>query len=308
MYGIDDGMDGMKMRALEVRDLSVRYGNVTVLEGISMDVEQGDLLGILGPNGAGKTTLFNSILMLQEHEGTVGIFGYTNSARRSMLPFIGYLPQRFSIDQNFPATVDDLISTGLVSLKYMQRSAHLLERNGYRWDYDPGMSNRERMDEALRMVGLEHARRKRLGMLSGGELQRALIAKILVSRPLMLILDEPFTALDQDAQARLLNILKVLNEEMGVTIIVAAHDLMLLMKLAKSIACIDRRLFFHGSKDECIATDLMKVYSEHAMHMHMREHADMNVNMRMSRRMDVDVDAGADRVGRYEGSKEGRKA
>jgi len=260
---------------LSIRDLSVRYGSTTILESINMDVEQGDMLGILGPNGAGKTTLFNSILMLQEHEGMVSIFGHSNGARRYVLPFIGYLPQRFSIDQNFPATVEDLISTGLISIRYMQKNAHLLERNGYRWDYNPRLSNRERIDEVLRMVGLEYARRKRIGMLSGGELQRALIAKILVSRPLMLILDEPFTALDQDAQIRLFNILKALNEEMGVTIILAAHDLMLLMKLAKHIACIDRRIFFHGSKDECIATDLMRLYSEHAMHMHMREHAEM---------------------------------
>lgn len=262
------------MAILEVRNLSVRYGSATILDGISMDVEQGDLLGILGPNGAGKTTLFNSILTLQGHEGTVSIFGYSGDARKSILPFIGYLPQRFHVDQNFPATVEDLISTGLISVRYMKKNMHLLERNGYRWDYDPGLSNRERIDEALRMVGLEHARRKRIGMLSGGELQRALIAKILVCRPLLLILDEPFTALDHDAQMKLFNILKVLSEEMNVTIIVAAHDLILLMKLARSIACIDRRLFFHGSKEECLATDLLKVYSEHAMHMHMMEHTD----------------------------------
>lgn len=264
------------MAILKVRDLSVRYGSTSVLENVSMDVEHGDVLGILGPNGAGKTTLFNSILMLQEHEGTVSIFGYPNHARRHILPFIGYLPQRFSIDHNFPATVEDLIYTGLISVRYMQKNAHLLERNGYRWSYDPRLSNRERIDEALRMVGLEYARGKRIGMLSGGELQRALIAKILVSRPLMLILDEPFTALDQDAQTKLLNILNTLNEEMGVTIILAAHDLMLLMKLAKHIACIDRRIFFHGSKAECMTSDLLRLYSEHAMHMHMREHKEIS--------------------------------
>ncbi|MEM2923647.1 MAG: metal ABC transporter ATP-binding protein [Candidatus Nitrosocaldus sp.] len=264
------------MVILKVRDLSVRYGSTTILDKVGIDVEYGDILGILGPNGAGKTTLFNSILMLQEHEGTVSIFGYSNHTKRYVLPFIGYLPQRFSVDHNFPATVEDLIYTGLISVRYMQKNVYLLERNGYRWDYNPSIGNRERIDEALRMVGLEHARRKRIGMLSGGELQRALIAKILVSKPLILILDEPFTALDQDAQIKLLNILKALNEEMGVTIILAAHDLMLLMRLAKHIACIDRRIFFHGSKDECIATDLMRLYSEHAMHMHMKEHMDID--------------------------------
>lgn len=263
------------MGILEVRDLSVRYGNSTVLDRITLDVRQGDILGILGPNGAGKTTLFNSILMLQRHEGIVSIFGYSSHEERMLLlPFIGYLPQRFQVDQNFPATVEDLIHTGLISLSYMRKRMSLLERNGYRWGYDAGMSSRERVDEALRMVGLEDARRKRIGMLSGGELQRALIAKTLVSRPLILILDEPFTALDQDAQMRLLDILKVLNEEMGVTIIVAAHDLMLLMRLAKSIACMDKRLFFHRSKDECTAGDILRVYSEHAMQMHMLEHSD----------------------------------
>ncbi|MEM1941755.1 MAG: metal ABC transporter ATP-binding protein [Candidatus Nitrosocaldus sp.] len=272
----------MKVPILSIRDLSVRYGSTTILENVSMDVEQGDMLGILGPNGAGKTTLFNSILMLQEHEGMVSIFGYSNGARKYVLPFIGYLPQRFSIDQNFPATVEDLISTGLISIRYMKKNAHLLERNGYRWSYDPRLSNRERIDEALSMVGLEYARRKRIGMLSGGELQRALIAKILVSKPLMLILDEPFTALDQDAQIKLFNILKALNEEIGITIILAAHDLMLLMKLAKHIACIDKRIFFHGSKDECLTTDLVRLYSEHAMHIHMRDHESIGNTRRAS--------------------------
>ncbi len=258
------------MSILEVKDLTVIRNNTTILDRINLKIEEGELLGILGPNGAGKTTLFRSILALESYIGYVSILGYSNEERIKVLPFIGYLPQRFSVDANFPITVKEFVYTALTSLKYMRKRVGMLRAKGYEWkhEYDDDM-----VDKALDTVGLKDAKDKRLSLLSGGELQRALIARIMVSKPLILILDEPFTALDVDAQARLYELLKMLNEDIRITMIIAAHDLMLLMKLSKSIACINKRLYFHGSKEECLSSDLLvRFYNESAMHMHMNMH------------------------------------
>ncbi len=258
------------MSILEVKDLTVRRNGNIILDRINLNVNEGELLGILGPNGAGKTTLFRCILALEECEGSISLFGYSNSKRLKVLPFVGYLPQRFSIDANFPITVKEFVGTALTTLRYMSKRAYMLKANGYEWSI---RHEDNVVDKALDTVGLGYAKHRRMGLLSGGELQRALIARVIVSRPLILILDEPFNALDPDAQTRLYELLRMLNKDMNITIVVAAHDLMLLMKLAKSIACINKRLYFHGSKEECLSSDLLvRFYSESAMHIHMSEH------------------------------------
>ncbi len=258
------------MSILEVNDLTVTRNDALILDRINLKVEDGELLGILGPNGAGKTTLFRCILALENCKGDISLFGYSNDERIKVLPFVGYLPQRFSIDVNFPITVKEFVGTALTSLRYMSKNAYMLKAKGYEWNlrYDDSI-----IDKALDTVGLGYAKYKRIGLLSGGELQRALIARALVSKPLMLILDEPFTALDLDAQSRLYELLRMLNQDMHITIVVAAHDLMLLMRLSKSIACINKRLYFHGSKEECLSSDLLvRFYNESAMHLHMSGH------------------------------------
>ncbi len=258
------------MSILEVKDLTVRRNGNIILDRINLSVNEGELLGILGPNGAGKTTLFRCILALEECEGSISLFGYSNSKRLKVLPFVGYLPQRFSIDTNFPITVKEFVSTALTTLRYMSKRAYMLKAKGYEWSI---IHEDNVVDKALDTVGLGYAKHRRIGLLSGGELQRALIARVIVSRPLILILDEPFNALDPDAQTRLYELLRMLNKDMNITIVVAAHDLMLLMRLAKSIACINKRLYFHGSKEECLSSDLLvRFYSESAMHIHMSEH------------------------------------
>ncbi len=253
------------MNILEVKDLTVIHDKNIILDSISFNVREGDLLGILGPNGAGKTTLFRAILALTKHKGHVSILGYKDEARLRVLPFISYLPQRIDINNNFPATVNDLVSTALLQLSYIKRHANLIK--GYEHDL-----NSISVDEALEMVGLKDKKDLRISNLSGGELQRALIARVIITRSPLLILDEPFTALDIDAQTKLFNLLKMLNEELKITIILAAHDLFLLMKLAKDIACINKRLFFHGSKEECLNKDMLRLYSESAMQLHMHDH------------------------------------
>ncbi len=261
------------MSILDINTLRVVRNGITILDGIDLSVDEGDILGILGPNGAGKTTLFRAILALEKHDGDVSIFNYTNEDRVKVLPFVGYIPQRFSIDSNFPITVKEYVSTGLTASRYMRKNSALIRGYGFSSSNRNSKSDESAVIEALNTVGLIDLKDRRLGVLSGGELQRAMLAKVLVSRPPLLILDEPFTALDAESQSMLYELLKMLNEDMHITILIAAHDLMLLMRLAKSIACINKRLYFHGSKDECLSNDLLlKFYSESAMHMHMKEH------------------------------------
>jgi zinc transport system ATP-binding protein len=259
------------MNILNINTLRVVRNGITILDGIDLSVDEGDILGILGPNGAGKTTLFRAILALEKYDGNVSIFNYTNEDRVKVLPFVGYIPQRFSIDSNFPITVKEYVSTGLTALRYMRKNSDLIRGAGFSSSYSK--SDESAVIEALDTVRLIDLKDRRLGVLSGGELQRAMLAKVLVSRPPLLILDEPFTALDAESQTMLYELLKILNDDMHITIVIAAHDLMLLMRLARSIACINKRLYFHGSKDECLSNDLLlKFYSESAMHMHMKEH------------------------------------
>ncbi|MEM2855763.1 MAG: ATP-binding cassette domain-containing protein [Candidatus Nitrosocaldaceae archaeon] len=251
------------MQIVDVKGLTVKINDRLILEDINFSVERGDILGVLGSNGAGKTTLFRAILHLIRYEGEVSLFGYKDERA---LPFISYLPQRFSIDTNFPITVKDLLATSSIQLKYIRKHSNLIKDYSIEEGYD--------LEEALKMVGLEEKKHVRLANLSGGELQRALLARALITRSPLLILDEPFTALDVNTQLLLLDILTMLNKELKVTIILAAHDLLLLMKLAKNIMCLmNRKIFFHGSKDECMNNDIIKSYSgESAMHIHLQDH------------------------------------
>ena len=100
---------------LEVEDLSVSFNGHLAVDHISFEVQEGDLLGIIGPNGSGKTTLFRAILGLQQYSGKVRLFGLEGSKYHSLLPLIGYVPQRVSFEPNFPATVYDIVSMGIIS-------------------------------------------------------------------------------------------------------------------------------------------------------------------------------------------------
>ena len=129
------------------------------------------------------------------------------------------------------------------------------------------------MNEALKIVGLESYIDKRIGELSGGEQQRAFIAKAIVNDPLLLILDEPVTGIDVKVQNRFYTLLRKINEENKITIVWASHDLTAISQLANKVACINRSLFFHGEKNEFFTNkDLLKIYTESAMQLHMHDH------------------------------------
>ncbi len=265
----------MSMNVLEVADVSIKYNGYPAVDKINFSVKEGDLLGIVGPNGAGKTTLFKAIIGLQNYTGSIKLFGYEGKDYHPLLPLIGYVSQKVNFEQNFPATVQEIVSMGLLPEKKLAKGAILLQNCGYVWNrvYNKLEKDSDKVLRTLKTVGLESLKDRRIGDLSGGELQRVFIAKALVKDPVLLILDEPVTGVDMEAQSKFYNLLKTINKENKITIVWSSHDLEAISKLANRVACMNRKLFFHGEKEEFFSNkELLKTYAESAMQMHMHNH------------------------------------
>ena len=237
---------------IKLDNVTYRYNSDLVLENISFKVDQGDLLGIIGPNGAGKTTLFSLMLgLLEGYQGRITLFGEDVRNNRKALKKIGYIPQKKNIDQTFPATVEDIVSLGVLDRKI----------------------SRDKIISAIKVVGLFEHKNNRIGELSGGQQQRVLIAKALVNGPRLLILDEPTTGIDLETQDKFYALLRELNSKNNITIILASHDLDAINKLANKVACINRQMSFHGDAGEFFGSEqLLKSYSESSMQAHMHLH------------------------------------
>lgn len=239
------------MQIVKVSSVSFEYGSEKILDDISFNVDEGDFLGIIGPNGAGKTTLFFCMLgLIDGYTGEIKIFGEDIRRNKKILKQIGYIPQRKSIDTRFPLTIKELVSLSITNKSYVNN-----------------------VDKVLRYVDLYDNRNKIIGQLSGGQQQRVLIAKALVNNPKMLMLDEPTNGLDQTSQDNFYLFLKQLNDEEKITIIWTSHDLDAVNRLSNKISCINKKMFYHGTKDDFFSNDNnLKKYSESQMQIHMHSH------------------------------------
>jgi zinc transport system ATP-binding protein len=217
---------------VELEDVAFRHGEVPVLEGINLTVEPGDFLGIIGPNGSGKTTLLRIMLgLLEPTRGTARLFGHPPSSFRQW-GRLGYVPQKATFDPALPATVHEVVATGLVP------TLGLFGRITAR--------HRQRISEVLGHVGMQGHAAARIGRLSTGQQQRVLIARALVSNPELLILDEPTGGVDPEAQTSFYALLHHLNRERDVTLVLVSHDIGVVAKEVTKLACLNRRLIFHG--------------------------------------------------------------
>jgi len=217
---------------VELEDVDFTYGEVRVLERINLTVEPGDFLGIIGPNGSGKTTLLRVMLGLIEPErGHVRLFGHA-PATFQQWGRLGYVPQKATLDPGLPATVQEVVATGLVP------TLGLFGR--------VGPAQRARIAEVLGQVGMAAHTSARIGTLSTGQQQRVLIARALVSNPELLILDEPTGGVDPEAQTSFYALLQHLNRERDVTLVLVSHDIGVVAKEVTKLACLNRRLIFHG--------------------------------------------------------------
>ena len=235
---------------LEVRDVSFAYGATPVLKNISLAVHQGDYLGVIGPNGSGKTTLLKIMLgLLKPNSGDVRLFGHDKTLRsdRSKL---GYVPQKaINFDPLFPVTVYEVVAMGRVGKKGLLKRLTALDH--------------QLIEKSLRQVNMLEHRDRLIGDLSGGQQQRAFIARALAGEPEIIFLDEPTVGVDVQTQEQFYTLLKQLNQELGLTLILVSHDIDVIANEATELACINQTLVYHGAPKEFITGDyLQKLYGK----------------------------------------------
>lgn len=226
----------MKDKLVELDNIRVAYEGKEVLNNVSMTVYEQDFIGVIGPNGGGKTTMVKALLgLIKPVSGSI-------IAHRKALR-VGYLPQYTNVDKRFPLNVCDVVLSGLMQKK------RLFGR------YD--RSDRQEACEALDWVGLKHMAKNHVGSLSGGETQKVLLARAIVSKPELLVLDEPDTYVDYASEGEMYDLLKRLNDKMA--IIMVSHDLGIISSYIKTIACVNRQLHYH--KSNVITANQLQTYN-----------------------------------------------
>lgn len=215
---------------IEIKNLSAGYDGRTVLHDVNLSIYERDFLGIIGPNGGGKTTLIKCILGLLKPTGGEIIFHTPEKAStKTTSTFLSYLPQYNSIDRKFPISVEEVILSGL-SIQKSLTSRFTPEQ-------------KEKGKQIISRMGLEGLEHRSIGQLSGGQLQRALLGRAIISDPAVLILDEPSTYIDKRFEARLYELLAEINKECA--IILVSHDIGTVLQQVKSIACVNETLDYH---------------------------------------------------------------
>ena len=233
----------IKEKIVSIRDLWVRQGGHVVLEDINLELSAGDFLGLIGPNGGGKSTLLKVMLgLIKPDRGEIAIFGLPPASARSL---IGYVPQKTVFDHSFPVKVQDVVLMGRYS------RIGLLHRYG-RQDRNSAL-------EALKAVGMADRAEREIGSLSGGEQQRVFVARSLVSDPELLLLDEPTAGVDSAQQTEFYELLSHLNSDLGKAVVLVSHDVTAISTYVGKIACLNQRLYYHGSR-EISNEDIEKAY------------------------------------------------
>ncbi len=219
----------MSDKILEIKSLSAGYDDGVVISNVNLTVNSKDFIGVIGPNGGGKTTLLKTILgLLEPMKGK--IFFYENGKPVNQI-LIGYLPQLNQIDRKFPITVIDVVLSGLMSRE------RLFSRYG--------REQRERAEIVIEKMGISGLRKKPIGELSGGQLQRVYLSRAIISSPVLLLLDEPSTYVDNKFENDFYEILNDLNMEMAILIV--SHDVGTITWFVKTIACVNKTLHYHPS-------------------------------------------------------------
>ncbi len=217
---------------LRMENLGVRFGPQWALRGVDLHIWPGDLLAFIGPNGAGKTTLLRAILgLVPPAEGR--IVQHRPDLR------IGYVPQRLSLDAAFPLTVEEFLALNL--------------RDSSAWFGGVPGKQRRAVREALETLQAAHLARKQLGLLSGGQFQRVLIAAALLRDPEMLLLDEPSASIDRRGTEELQTFLQDLHQTLGLTIVFVSHDLHLVHHLADRVGCLNQSFCGVGPPQEILS-------------------------------------------------------
>ncbi|MBV8195007.1 MAG: metal ABC transporter ATP-binding protein [Candidatus Dormibacteraeota bacterium] len=228
--------------AVSLRNAGVRFGERWVWRGVDMDVRQGEFVVVLGPNGAGKTTLLRVLLGLTElNEGRISVLG---DSARDARPRVGYVPQRRAFDRDLYVRGRDLVALGIDGSHWgiaLPTAAH--------------RRRRELVDAALAAVGAGGFASRPVGHLSGGEQQRLLLAQALVTRPQILLLDEPLASLDLRAQAVASSLVASVAHERGISVVLVAHDVNPLVTVLDRVAYVANGQISIGKPDDVITSE-----------------------------------------------------
>lgn len=240
--------------------LACCYREGRVLEDVSFQVERGDYVGIVGPNGSGKSSLVKSLLGLVDIcSGTASLFG-CRLADFGDWHKVGYLPQSLNlVNPIFPATVHETVGLGRLSLKRFPKKMN--------------NSDNVKIDETLSELGIYDLKNKLVGELSGGQLQRVLLARAIVNDPELLVLDEPTAALDPETRERFYSMIADINRSRGVTILLVTHDSGAIGQYASKMLYLDKKILFYGSFEEfCHSPEMSSLFGEHSQHLMCHRH------------------------------------
>jgi zinc transport system ATP-binding protein len=241
----------VKSPAVEVEGLSVVLGAHVALDQLDLRIEQGDFVVVAGPNGAGKSTLLRALLgLLQPDQGSVRVLGHSPGQLRP--EWVGYVPQIKKLDRSFPALSCELVASGLI----------------HRWPWRVGREAHDRAVETLREVGGMHLEHRPVKALSGGELQRVYLARALVRKPRLVLLDEPATGIDIAGESDMYQILDEYHRQREATILMVTHDWMAARHHASHVLLLNRRVIHYGPPTEALsAAHLVQAFG-HGSHVH----------------------------------------
>ena len=231
---------------IEFEGITVRKGRGLLLDKISLGVPRGECVGIIGPNGAGKTTLLNVVAGFERFTGRISLFGRRESWKRSREARlrIGYVPQLFQIDPAFPILSSEAVITGSIGRLGLFRS--------------PGRQERERAMQLMEMMRMAHLGDRPLGQLSGGERQKVSLARAIMQKPDILLMDEPTANLDIAVQKEVMDLISEIHRQQGLTILLVTHDFnMLPDSMSRAVFLNHGRTIFDGDLDTAMSGEML---------------------------------------------------
>ena len=230
----------MSDNTVKVSDLNVNYLGIPVLSNVDFKIPKGKMIGIIGPNGAGKSTLIKAMLGLIKSSGVVLI---GNKHPNELPKKLAYMQQGSDYDLSFPILVKDVVMLGLYP------SIGILKR--------PNKKHRLLVEDALKAVDMKEFSNRQIAELSGGQWQRVLIARILVQDADVIFLDEPFTGVDVDSEAKIIDILRQLKEQ-GKTIFMIYHDLNKVKDYFDEVILLNKSVIASGKPDTVLTSEILK--------------------------------------------------
>ncbi len=233
--------NGCGLCKISVKDVGVKKGKDVLLSSVSFDLFCGQLTALIGVNGAGKTTLLKSILNEIKHDGTIGFESHHGEKLDNIT--IGYVPQHLDFDRSAPVSVEDFMLIGRTNLPVC---------------FKKDKKQSKAIDEALSMVGCLELKNKTLGMLSGGEIQRVMLASALYPLPELLILDEPVSGVDAKGSEKFYEVIANLKKNYHIAIAMVSHDLGIVKQYADNVILINKSVLKSGSAEEVFSSPEFK--------------------------------------------------